>query len=46
MVKLPDDMPTHGSNEVAGHMASSHLEMGLNGQQVIGDIQLTLDDMV
>ena len=38
MVQLPNGMPTHGNNEVPVHMARSHLEMGLNSQEVIGDI--------
>ena len=35
---LPDCLPTHGSDKVGGHMARSCLAMGLDGQQVIGDV--------
>jgi len=31
-------MPTHGSDEVSRHMARSHLEMGLDSQEVVGDV--------
>jgi len=31
-------MPTHSSEEVPGNVTWSHLEMGLNGHEVIGDI--------
>jgi len=36
-IVLPNGMPAHGSDEVAWHMAGSHLKVALNGQEVISD---------
>jgi len=35
MVQLPDRMPTDTSDEVPRHMTRVHLEMGLDGHEVI-----------
>jgi len=38
VIQLPNHMPTHGSNEVPGHMAGSCLEMGINGNEIISTV--------
>jgi len=42
MVKLPNGMPTDGSNKVGGHLTGPHPEMGLNHQQVISNQEVDI----
>ena len=37
IIQLPNCVPTDTSDEVPGHRARSHLEMGLDGHEVVCD---------
>ena len=37
MIQLPDCMPTHHRDEIARGVTWSLLQVGLNGQEVVGD---------
>ena len=38
MIQLPNQMPTHGSDKVPRHAAWFHLEIGLNGHEIVSDV--------